>query len=647
MWHSPRKFGVEGKKMPRQAQKSFRTQWISGVLAVVAPIVILSGCGINNNNNLSGTGSVSGTVTDSDGTPIAGATVVAGGSSPTAMTDQDGKFTLTGVPAGSTTINAITPDYETDTVMVFVNENKSTPVPDPIRLPDVDDVANAPEITDVTLSPTASTILVTATIKTGASGDGLSDARAELIGYGVGAKMTANGSTFSATIAIPGGFAGPSALVEVFAIDNKRRVGAQMATAPISGVTGSGDFDAATFTGDWAGSAEFHRAAFGDSDRVGDRRIANVSLSISGGAVSGRYVDFTLEKYIPATSWGVTTTGFTGSLTLIDANRGIYKIESTFNPAASRTVDLTVIGKLNSATAPSHFVGFLRAVVRDTSPMNVTTIIRGRIHLLSGLNWSTSDLEGDWVWSQLAKSCPTCGAGFTYRAPFQFNSSFTVAAGTISGGEDTLGNAISTSVPFSVTDSGVGVFSGTLTSTDGSTITVSGLIGPRKRHLFGLFSVALSGKTAYGLLWGNRIAAPPHFATSDFGQKQFDGSTRTAIWRGFFYVSGGPDPAGTICYLSLWTKPDGSVVGGAIAPVPLMPCPLVVFRSGDLAFLNTTDGQISGSATGGTRVFTLAPESSRNASMGVEKARLVGDFSLNVTGGLDTGFFFLARTFVE
>jgi Carboxypeptidase regulatory-like domain len=633
--------------MLRQAQKSFRSQWISGVFAVMAPIVILSGCGINKNNNFSGTGSVSGTVTDSDGAPIAGAAVIAGGSSRTATTDQDGKFTLTGVPAGPTTIDAITPDYETDIITVFVNENKSTTVPDPIRLPDVDDVANAPEITDVTLSPTASTILVTATIKAGASGDGLSEARAELIGYGVGGKMTGNGSTYSATIAIPDGFAGPSALVQVFAIDNKRRVGAQAATAPISGATGSGDFDAATFTGDWAGSAEFRRAAFGDPDRVGDRRIANVSLSISGGTVSGRYAGFTLEKYIPAASWGVTTTAFTGSLTLIDANRGIYKIESTFKPTASRTVDLTVIGKLNSAAGPTQFVGFLRAVVTDASPLNVTTIVRGRIHLLNGLNWSTSDLDGDWVWSHLAKSCPTCAAGFTYGAPFQYNSSFTVAAGTISGGRDTLGNTLSTSVPFSVTDSSLGVFSGTLTSTDGSTITVSGLIGPRKRHLFGLFSVAFSGKTAYGPLWGNRIAAPPHFATSDFGQKQFDGSARAAIWRGFYYVSGGPDPIGTVCYVSLWTKPDGSVVGGAIAPLPLMPCPLVVFRSGNLTFVNTEDGQMNGSATGGTRVFTLAPESSRNASMGVEKARIVGDFSLNVTGGLDTGFFFLGRTFVE
>jgi len=279
--------------------------------------------------------------------------------------------------------------------------------------------------------------------------------------------------------------------------------------------------------------------------------------------------------------------------------------------------------------------------------MNVTTIIRGRIHLLSGLTWSTGDLDGDWVWSQLAKRCPACAAGFTYGAPFQYNSTFTVADGTISGGQDTLGNSLSTSVPFSVTDTGLGLFSGRLTSTDGSTINVSGLIGSGKRHLFGLFSAALSGKTAYGSLWGNRIAASPHFATSDFGQKQFDGSTRTAIWRGFYYVTGGPDPVGTICYLSLWTKPDGSVVGGAIAPVPLMPCPLVVFRSGELTFVNTGDGQINGSATGGTRIFTLAPESSRNASMGVEKARLVGDFSLDVTGGRDTGFFFLGRTYVE
>jgi len=72
-----------------------------------------------------------------------------------------------------------------------------------------------------------------------------------------------------------------------------------------------------------------------------------------------------------------------------------------------------------------------------------------------------------------------------------------------------------------------------------------------------------------------------------------------------------------------------------------------MFKSGSLAFTNTTDGQINGSATDGTTSFTLAPNASRNASMGVEKERLVGDFSVNASGGTDTGFFFVHRAFIE
>jgi len=639
--------------MNKKARKSSWLQSIVSFIAIIVPVIILSGCGGSNNgssssngSSLSGAGSVSGTLTDSNGSPIAGATVVAGSDSPTALTGPDGQFTLSNVPAGSVTLNAIMPGFETNTFAVDVSNNAATTVSAPIELPDLDDVDDAPRITDVVLTVNGSTVAVAATINPGSDGDAVTDARAELVGYGTGSRMTANGSTYSATITLPATFVGPSALVEVFAIDAKRRVGADAATAAVPGASGSGGFGASTFTGSWAGGAEFHRAAFGDADRVGDRRMANVSLSISGSAVSGSYADITLEKYIPAASWGVTTTSFTGALTLIDANLGIYEMTSTFNPTPTRTVDLTVIGKLDSATGPANFVGYMEAVITDTSPQNVTTVVRGRVHLLSNLTWSAADLDGDWVWSEFTKRCQSCSANFTYRPPFQYNSSFTSSGGTISSGMDTLGNTLSTSTAFTV-DPNLGIFTGALTSADNSTITVSGLIGPKKKHVFGLFNVALSGQTAYGPLWGNSIASPPHFATSDFGQKEFDGSSGTAIWRGFYYVSAGPDPAGTTCFISLRTKPDGSVVGGKIKSLPLMACPSVSFSSGSLAFANTTDGGIDGSAVGGAAAFTLAPSASRNASMGVEKARLVGDFSLNVTGGTDTGFFFLQRTFIE
>ncbi|HET6369797.1 MAG TPA: carboxypeptidase regulatory-like domain-containing protein [Nitrospiria bacterium] len=596
-----------------------------------------------------GTGTISGTVTDTSGAPLAGAMVVAGDNSPTAITDMDGKFTLSDVPAGKVTVNTVTPGYQTNDFSVNVIDRKTTTLPAPIELADEDDIDDAPQITNVNVSATGTTISVTATIQPGASDEAISDARAELVGYGTGSKMTANGSTYSASIEVPGDFVGPIALVDVFAVDAKGRVGVSAASISIPGASGSGGFTETTFDGSWAGNAVYHRAPFGDRDRIGDKRVANVGLSNSGASVSGSYADLMIEKFLPASSWAVTTTSFTGNLTLIDARLGIYVITSTFNPTGTRTVSLTLIGKLDSADAPSNFFGYFKAVITDTSPQNVTTVF-GRVHLVKDLTWSTSDLDGNWVWSEFVKDCQTiCGTTFTYMNPFQYNSAFISASGTISNGVDTMGHTLTTATALSVIDSSLGTFTGTFTGSDGSTVTFSGLIGPKKKHVIGLFNVAASGKTAYGSFWGNSIAAPPHFDTADFGRKRFDASIGTAIWRGYYYVTGtgGPDPAGTICYLSLWTKSDGSVVGGVIKPILLSSCPLTTFSSGSLSFVDATDGQISGSAAGGGTTFTLGPASSRNASMGVEKARLVGDISASVPGGTDTGFFFLQRTLIE
>jgi len=519
--------------MIRKANYPFQLNLITIFIAVITSAIILSSCGSSSTGSSStGSGSISGTVTDSTGAPIAGAMVVAGGSSPNALTDQDGYFTLSNVPSGSVTVNTIASGYLTNTFTVDVSDHDTTSVAAPIELPDVDDVDNAPQITNVNVSATSTTLTVSATINAGADDDAILDARAELVGYGVGSKLRKNGSTYSADITLPSTFVGPSAPIGIFAIDSKGRVGTDSATIAVPGASGSGSYSGSTFTGTWGGSAEFLRAAFGTPDRDGDRRLTNVSFSnFTGSTVDVSYADITMEKYISPISWGITTTSFTGALSLIDANLGIYEITASFHPTGmpNRTVDLTVIGKLDSATSPTHFVGFFKAKVSDTSPSLVTTVIVGRIHLINNLTWSTSDLDGDWVWSEFIKRCPSCAANFTYTPPFQYNSSFTVSSGTISDGQDTLGNTLTTSKAFSVTDTSLGIFSGTLTASDGSTVTVTGLIGPKKKHVFGLFNVALSGKTAYGPLWGNIIPTTPHFATSDFGQKYWNGSTGTDL----------------------------------------------------------------------------------------------------------------------
>ncbi|MHB8483183.1 MAG: carboxypeptidase-like regulatory domain-containing protein [Nitrospiria bacterium] len=614
--------------------------FIAFVVMAVFPVLMLTGCGSSSSSG--GTGTVSGVITDSSGAPIGGATVVAGTSSPTAITDKDGNFTITGVPSGTVSINVITPGYNTNTFSVNVSNNATTTIPAAIHLPDVDDMGNAPLISNASAPFSNGVFAVTATI-TATTNMTITDARAELVGYGIGNVMTANGPTYTASISLPGSFIGPSAVIKIFAIDSKGRVGVKVLVVAVPGALGTGSFNGTTLNGSWGGSAEYHHASFGNGDLLGDKRFANVSLSVSGSTVTGNTASINIESFMPVSGWGVTTSSFTGSSTLIDASLGLYEITSTFNPSSSRTVTLDMLGKLDSAVAPSSFVGYFKAKIIDTAPSN-TTILLGHFSLKNNLTWTNSDLDGNWVWSEFIK---TSAINITYNHPFQYNSSFTATSGNFSG-KDTLGYTLSTTTNFSMIDASVGKFGGTVSSSDGSTATFVGLLGPYKRHVTGLFTVSSGGNNAYGPFWGSKIATPPQYATEDFSEKRFDGSVGNSIWRGFYFVSGNHDN-GNLCYISIKTDINGNVTGGKILPIAILgtSCPTVNFTSGALSFTDTTDGQISGSATNGITMFTLAPANSRNASMGVYKARLAGDFSVNVTGGPDTGFFFLQRVLIE
>jgi|SRR5579863_630058 len=632
--------------MMRQAIGTLMRSMALGSLFIGA-VLPLAGCG-GSSSTSSGTvaATVSGVVTDSSGNPVSGATVVAGSSSPTGLTDQNGAYSVSGINENPVIIHTITPGYASTSFSIGVSSHATTAVTSSVELPDVDDVANEPFITNVSLQPTATSVAVTATVTPGGSQDGLTDVRAELVGYGVGSVMTpGSGGSYSATISLPTTFVGPSALVEVFAIDAKGRVGVNTATAAVPNASGTGNFTATTFTGNWAGGSEYHRASFGSGgDRMSDRRRANASLTISNGNVSGTVADIQIEKpaVIAPANWAVVEHAFTGTVSLIDASLGYYEITGSV-PLNTATLNFTLIGKLDSATAPTNFVGFYQGTLTlPTTPATTVTIF-GRTHLINGLTWSLSDLDGAWVWSQFIRNSAITSPT-TYDAPFQFNSSFQSASGVISSFADTFGTGMSSSTTFSI--DALGKFTGQITTSDGAVFSVSGLIGPEKARVDGLFSVLLSGKSAYGGLWGNKIATPPHFATADFGQKKFDGTTAVALWRGFYVASAGPD-SGALCYLSLWTTSAGSVVGGKVNSLGLGTCPSVTFSSGSVAFSNTTDGEFGGTATGGSTTVTLGPSGGRNASMGVEKARLVGDISVPVSGGTDTGFFFVQRTFIE
>jgi hypothetical protein len=372
----------------------------------------------------------------------------------------------------------------------------------------------------------------------------------------------------------------------------------------------------------------------------------------SGGNVTGKSAIIDLEKYFNGFAWSVITSSFNGTSTLIDANLGIYQVTSSYALSTNRNINLTMTGKLDSATNPSYFVGYFQATITDTTPHPPINIF-GHFELAKDLTWATPDLAADWVWSSFIR---TSSFNLTYTNPFQYNSSFTLdGSGNITAGtgEETLyatANTLGTSTPITVIDPSLGIFHGVMySSIYGTNRSVTGLLGPAKQHVLGFEVTSETNKTAYGTFWGRKIATPPHYATADFAEKRHDGILIDSIWRGFYYVTGSTDSnhISAICYLSLRMDSSGNVVGGKVSSLLLGSCPSVTrFTGGSLSFTDPTDGWVSGSATDSSTTFTIAPTSPRNASMGVYKERLVGDFSVN-NSGTDTGFFFLVRTLIE
>jgi uncharacterized membrane protein len=72
------------------------------------------------------TGTLTGTVTSSAGGPVAGATVKVG--SQTTTTDDQGKFTLNGVPTGAADVEVTKPGFQSGEVHVTINANATTNV---------------------------------------------------------------------------------------------------------------------------------------------------------------------------------------------------------------------------------------------------------------------------------------------------------------------------------------------------------------------------------------------------------------------------------------------------------------------------------------------------------------------------------------
>jgi hypothetical protein len=73
--------------------------------------------------------------------------------------------------------------------------------------------------------------------------------------------------------------------------------------------------------------------------------------------------------------------------------------------------------------------------------------------------------------------------------------------------------------------------------------------------------------------------------------------------------------------------------------------PFINLTGGSITFADLTSGQINGTLTGPNNTLRIAPSGSRNASMGVYKFRMIGDFSLTTANGPDTGWLIFHRVF--
>lgn len=585
------------------------------------------------------TGDVSGTITDSDGEPLEGATVVLGQDSPHAVTDHEGRFTITGVAIGSQPINVICGGFYTlnqNAINVLANATNGL---GNIQVKEISDTLdNIPQISDVTAVISGTTITVSAVVTPGAEADAITDVRAELLHYNTGKAMTTAGNgLFSANVLIPGRAVGPRLTVLVFALDAQNRVAQEVVTIAYGLGSGTGGFSVDTIAGPWSGSVKFHRDDIDvNNGKKALREWTNAAVTISGTAVSGKYAEPRMHRLVLNLADPIETVNLdSGTITLVDADIGLYKIEMGFT-GLSRTAIVELMARCNSALTPTNLFGIMRMVEIDTgSTITITRHFAGRFHFKKGEAWALSDLTSSWVLSDfIGLGLPV---GTKYMPPFQYNEAFSIdSVGNVTTGSNTMGLSI-TSGSFAIDDASLGKFSGSVVTSDGVTTTFYGLVDLSKRHIKGVKKIAAGITNAYGHFWGPK-APTAHFNTADFASRRISGITINSIFKGHIRVTSGPH-IGFAYPVKLQIDASGNVVGGFVGLfVP------VVFTSGSVSFVDTTTGQVSGSATGTGGTFTIAPTNTRNASMGVYKARLVGDFKLELTsGGTDTGFFFMHR----
>lgn len=580
-------------------------------------------------------GTISGVVLNFEGQPIEGAVVVVGENSPNATTDSNGQFTINDVPTGSQSINIISGGFYT------LNRALAAVLPATnlgnIKIKEfAEDLEDLPKVSISNVVITGSTLSVTAIITPGVNADAVNDVRAELLYYNTGSAMTLTGTgvyTGTATITIPSNAVGPYLSVIVFAIDEKRKVGSSIETVAYSAGSGTGIFTQDTISGTWAGTIRYSRNNIDNDNRRRALGIeSNANLSIAGTNATGSYAEPRMYRLIQGLS-PIETGDFNGgTVTLIDANIGLYRIDFNF-PGISRTLIATLLARCDSAINPTDLYGIIRLREIDTTSAMTITNYAGRFHFQKNITWASSDFESSWI---LSDKFGVFGIGTPfgqYVSPFQFNESLVIeASGNVTTGTTTMGSTIS-SGSFTISDTALGAFSAVITTSNGVSTTFYGLMNLKKNYINGIKKITGDG-SQYGFFWGPK-APVPHYNIMDFASRKLKGIISNSIFLGYMNVITGPD-AGLVYAVGLDFDGFGNINGGRVNYIT--GTNIAVFTSGGIGFFDTTTGQFGATATG-SETLIISPVDSRNASMGVCKARLVGDFTL----GANSGYFFMHR----
>ncbi|MBI4243008.1 MAG: carboxypeptidase regulatory-like domain-containing protein [Planctomycetes bacterium] len=562
-------------------------------------------------------GEVTGQLLDENGNPIAGATVVIGANSPCDISDDNGNFRIKDrVVNGTHPFYVVTDGFRTlDGAAVVVNGNVSV---GKVKIEGIKDVGNAPHFSDFLAIVENNKVKVTATIDKGA--DELVDIRAEMLSYGVGAVLTKQGDVYKGEFDLPAEAGGPRAIIMGFARDADNRIStAADITNEFTGAGGS--YALQTINGTYSGSIGFHPR---DKDRGFEHR-GNAKLVFNNGDATGTYVEpnyALLVKHNGSVEPFKQKTSSDGKVQLIDALKGFYRVV-LFDGDEDRRVKM--LGKLNSATNPTDFYGLTRVFDKSKNKF-----YGGRFHLKNNASfeWGIGDMAKAWTISNFLPEDEgnSNSISGTYKPPFQYNVAVNVEAGVVLAGNCTLGTTV-LSGSYIVLDSTLGKYQGTLTMSDGATFTYWFIVGFKKMAMFGVKKIVSGAITAYGINWGHK---------REVGQDWFKTAYLKGWFFGYYKITSGPN-IGSIGLMHFKMNENGEVLTGKVGTI------ISSVTGGSLSFTGTNStytGQLAGTLTGNSATFTIAPASSRNASMGVYLQRLLGDFS-DSSG--NSGYFFTHR----